>query len=94
MSYEQIDDTGRKIKCRKRAQCEWCNGWIESGETAVVRVYIFDDDFHNARQHPECYEALQKSMCDGLMPDCEFEPGEQGRGCLVGEGVTDDAGTH
>ena len=52
MSYEEIDDTGRLVICRKPVPCEWCNGWIESGETAVVRVYIFDDDFHNARQHP------------------------------------------
>ena len=90
MDFEQIDDSGRQIKCRKRRRCEWCSEWIESGETAVIRVYRWAGDFHNSRQHPECFEALQKSMRDGLMPDCEFEPGDQGRGCLVGECVTDD----
>lgn len=82
--YEEIDDTGRVVKCRKRYQCEWCNGWIEVGEQAVVRIYKWDGEFQNARQHPECYKALEQSMAGGLMWDNEFEPGNQSRGCLVG----------
>ena len=83
MSYENIDDTGRKVILRKRRRCEWCSLWLENGERAVTRVYKFEGDFNSARMHSECYEAMHEFLPDML--GGEFESGEQGRGCLVGE---------
>lgn len=81
MSWKPIDDNGRKVILRWGRRCEWCNQWIEKREQAVVRVYSFNGEFHSARMHPECYTAMMKSLSD--MPDDEFEPGDQGRGCLI-----------
>lgn len=83
MSYEAIDDNGHIVVLRKRRRCEWCNVWIESGQEAVKRVYKYDDQFHNARMHAECYTAMVNTIHRSW--DGEFEPGGQGRGLGLGE---------
>jgi hypothetical protein len=80
MSYRELDDNGREVKCRKPHKCEWCNESIKIGEKAAVRKYIYDGEFHSAHQHPECYKALSESDCgDG------FVQGEQHRGWTLDE---------
>ena len=83
MGYENIDDNGRIVTLRKRRQCEWCNEWLEKGDKAVTRTYKSDEQFHNSRMHPECFEALNKSL--PFLDYGEFNSGDQGRGQLVGE---------
>jgi hypothetical protein len=82
MSYEAIDDTGRIVKLKKRFQCEWCGEWLIVGERAVTRSYKFDGGFNSARMHPECFEAMKKSL--PAVSDDGFETGNQSRGCLIG----------
>ena len=78
MSYDAIDDSGRKVRLRKRKWCEWCGEWIEVGEEAVVRVYKWDGSFTDARQHPECFDAMQDYAADNWYG--EFDPGQMLRG--------------
>jgi len=79
--YEGIDDNGRKVKCRKRKQCEWCNEWIKIGETAVVRVYKFEDVFNSEKMHLECYEAFNRSIDEqNWFGEYEFDGGMNYRG--------------
>lgn len=70
MSYENIDD-GRKVRVRKDCNCEWCGESIKKGEIAIKRTYKFEGGFNDARQHPECYEAMQQ---DDESCDYGFEP--------------------
>lgn len=86
MSYENIDDNGRTVKCRKKHRCEWCGEFISKGETAVVRVYKFDDVFNDARMHPECWNALQRAFHNSeLGYDNSFDCGDAMRGKTMRE---------
>lgn len=80
MTYRELDDNGREVKCRKPHDCEWCNVVINIGEKAAVRKYIYDGTFRSAYQHPECYKAMcQSDVGDG------FAEGEQYRGWTMEE---------
>jgi hypothetical protein len=82
--YENIDDNGQQVTLRKQKRCEWCGEMIWVGQTAVRRVYKMDDEFNNARMHPECYIAMQGSYIEGSLTD-GFEFGENVRGKTVAE---------
>ena len=55
-------------KTRKRHRCEWCPEWIEVGQAAMNRAYVWEGEFHHGYLHPECWEALCRSdnMEDGF----------------------------
>ena len=91
--YENIDDNGRIVKCRKKHDCEWCGITIQKGERAVTRVYKFGGDLQCSRMHPECFDALNRSLSD--MWDGSFEAYEQLRGKVINfepakTGLTED----
>uniref|UniRef100_A0A6M3K8A4 PARP-type domain-containing protein n=1 Tax=viral metagenome TaxID=1070528 RepID=A0A6M3K8A4_9ZZZZ len=84
--YENIDDNGRIVKCRKKQQCEWCGIIIQKEEKAIIRVYKFEGDFNSSYQHPECYEAMRESFKQNLVDsDGSFNSCEQSRGALIGD---------
>lgn len=86
MSYENIDDCGRIVRCQKPHKCEWCGTWIWKGQKAVTRTYKFAGEFNSSHLHPECYIALSESAALSLLDyDNSFDWGEQERGYLVGE---------
>ena len=88
--YENIDDNGRIVTCRKPHRCEWCDGLIAINEKAVVRKYKFGGDFNSSHMHPECYKAMERSFSKGLAEfDGSFWP-EQGRGKEIGEDKDND----
>lgn len=78
--YTNIDDSGRNVKLRKPRGCQWCGGRMAKGEVAVRRVYCWDGDFNDARMHPECYAAMERSAALSLGNVIEFLPGWQERG--------------
>ena len=82
--YEEIDDSGRSVKCRKDHRCEWCNELIHKGENAIIRVYKWDGVLNNERQHFDCYEAMNESI-DECYLDEGFRQGEQARGKSIGQ---------
>jgi hypothetical protein len=94
MRYENIDDTGRIVRCRKNHRCEWCNTLIRKGDNAVVRKYKSDGEFISAHQHLECFEALKKSIVNGECGFYEnsFYPGEAKKGKTIRE--SDFTGKH
>lgn len=83
--YENIDDSGRIVKCRKKHSCEWCGISIQKGENAVSRTYKFDGDFTSSHMHPECFKALNDSLPD--MWDGSFNAYEQQRGKTISHEV-------
>lgn len=48
----------KSVKVRKRHRCVWCGEYIEVGEPAQYRVYVYDDNFCSDHYHPDCWEAL------------------------------------
>ncbi len=84
--YENINDNGKIVKCRKDHQCEWCGIIIQKGGKAVIRIYKFDGDFNSSHQHLECYEAMVESFSLGLAEfDGSFEECGQNQGALIGD---------
>lgn len=73
--YENIDDNGRIVVCRRKHTCEWCGETILPRERAVRRVYKFDGIFNSAYQHLGCFSALNQSLPD--MWDGSFDAYEQ-----------------
>ena len=74
--YQEIST--KRVVCRKDHPCEWCNEKIFSGEKAVSRVYTWEGGFNSEWQHPECFEAMEKSYDD--FADSGFEQGSLERG--------------
>jgi hypothetical protein len=66
---------------RKPHFCEWCSETIQKGEPAQYRAYIFDGDFNSSWQHPECFEAMEKS--DPFYLTEGWTPGDCGRGVTM-----------
>ena len=64
MSYFEIKI--KKVKLRKKHFCDWCGESILKGEEAMRRVYVFYSDFHDTRQHPECFNAMQNADLEVL----------------------------
>jgi len=81
MMYENIDDNGREVCCRHMYDCEWCGEPINKGEIGIVRVYKYDGDFNSSHMHPECFDALKRSLPE--MWDGSFNAYEQDRGQLI-----------
>ena len=55
---------------RKRRECAWCGNWINQGEPAQYRVYVFDG-LQRDWMHPECaagMEACDDDLSEGFMP--------------------------
>ena len=78
--YQEIDD-GRTVIVRKDRHCEWCGETIHKGEKCIKRTYRFDGEFNDARQHPECFEAMKRDPYSRE----GFEAGAQRRGMTIGE---------
>jgi hypothetical protein len=78
--YQGLDD-GRTVVARKEHRCEWCGESIRRGEKCIKRVYLFDGEFNNGRQHPDCFAAMKRD------PDVDdgFEAHRQRRGMTTGE---------
>jgi len=71
MSYEEI--RFKFVQGRKEYLCEWCDEIIPKGEAQLHRVYKYEGDFNDARQHMECYKNGMRKMkpdelADGWMP--------------------------
>lgn len=72
----------KEVIVRKNHQCVWCGEVIEKGSKAQHRIYTFNGDFMDDREHPECY----KAMCEAWpsMGSYELEngitPGDYKRG--------------
>lgn len=68
-SYTTLADEW--VTTRKVHQCDWCGELIEKGTKARRRVGIFEGDFCEGRQHPECYAAMEDAphdvVCEGWM---------------------------
>ena len=62
----------KEVTTRKPHYCEWCAETIPSGDRAQYRAYVFDGEFCSGWQHPECFEAMEKSdpfyISEGWMP--------------------------
>ena len=70
----------KKIKnARRQNKCYWCN--ILTEHEKIMQVGVFEGDFGYSYFHPECYEALSKSLKGGN----EYWPeeGSQTRGVHI-----------
>lgn len=82
MSYVELSNP-KTVTCRRTHGCEWCGHPIRQGERAVSRSYVNEDnEITRAWQHPDCWEAMEKSNQIDL--SYGWLPGDQGRGCLLG----------
>lgn len=63
-------------KCLLSHRCVWCGEKIESKESAMYRVYIYEGEFQYDYLHPECQDAL--NMADDL--EDGFDEGQFKRG--------------
>jgi len=79
MSTAYLQD--KTVTCKKAHFCEWCGEPIARGDTAQYRSGVFNGDFYSTYEHPECYEAMQKSDFE------EYYFGDQQRGVIMGEEV-------
>ncbi len=67
----------RKVKkARRRKQCDWCNQFIEVGESMTRYVGKNDGDFQSTLMHNDCYSAMQS--CDFI--EDGFDEGSFKRG--------------
>lgn len=73
----------KKIKCRCAHPCEWCNEWVQKGEEAIYRSYVWEGEFNSAWQHLECFDAMEKSS--GEIQYEGFEQGTLDRGKTFAE---------
>jgi len=64
--------TAKKVKTRKKHQCEWCAEIIKPKNLVNYRSFVFDGDFNSSWSHPECWNAMEKQDNDileeGWMP--------------------------
>ena len=79
MSYHELKR--KEVRCRKRHQCAWCGEMIFENEMAIYRSYIFNGDFVNSWEHPECYTAMQ-SLPNSEIAEDGWLPGDYLRGSI------------
>ena len=68
--------SGVNVKLRKSRPCEWCGQVIEKGTEAYRGKGIFDGEFYDYREHPECADAMND---DPYMAQDGFTPHENER---------------
>jgi len=47
-------------RTRRASRCTWCREPINPGEPSVVTSGVFCGDFYTRRDHPECYDAIDR----------------------------------
>ena len=64
-------DTADRIKARKDHNCEWCPTRLAVGDVHDRWTYIDDGHWVHLRMHPDCHEAMRRSM-EGALHDEPF----------------------
>ncbi|MBP1626918.1 MAG: hypothetical protein H6Q00_1393 [Holophagaceae bacterium] len=68
---------------RKTHDCSWCPEPIDMGQPAAYRAYVIDGSFQADHMHPECLDAMHRSL--KVFPDDTFDPNSQKRGVSYDE---------
>jgi len=77
-------DAVNVVSARKAHGCSWCGERIEVGG-AYVRYRYFDGrDAGTVKEHPECYDAMQRLCAEE--GEIQFMPGDFARGCACETG--------
>lgn len=67
----------KTVRVRKDQKCAWCPEAIIKGESAVRRVYFFEE-LQRDWMHPECHAAMERIPFTELLDG--FEPQSFARG--------------
>ena len=62
----------RNVVARKMHNCDWCGGWIKTGEEYHYYVGVHDGYFQATHMHKDCYDQC-RDKAEEYGCDYEFE---------------------